>query len=403
MPRKNKEKEFIEVFISSLLEDAITSRASDIHIEPLAKEIRFRFRIDGKLQEKFSQHIEEHELIINKIKVLASLDITNRTTPQEGHFELIATPSDESPVPTLLSPTEGRPIDVRVSIFPTVYGEAAVLRLLNRAEMLIPLEELGMDANTLTRVKRLISKASGMLLVTGPAGSGKTTLLYSILTRLRAKEKNIITLEDPVELNLEGIRQSQMRPGQGLTFASAMRSVLRQDPDILMIGEIRDPETAQYATRASLTGRSVFSTVHSNSTIGTIARLFDMDVERSLIAYAINGIISKRLVRKICPHCQTPYNPLSEFLKFFNLEKADHQFIKGKGCDKCQGIGYFARTGLFEVLEFDDNLRAMIVDGASMDTLQEYAEKAGMKTLKQDAIEKVLANTTTLEEAIAAV
>ncbi len=342
-------------------------------------------------------------MIINKIKVLSNLDITNRTTPQEGHFELIATPSDESLAPTLISPQKDRPIDVRVSVFPSVYGEAAVLRLLNRAEMLIPLEDLGMDTKTLSRIKRLISKASGMLLVTGPAGSGKTTLLYSILTRLENREKNIVTLEDPVELHLKGIRQSQMNPAQGLTFASAMRSVLRQDPDVIMIGEIRDPETAEYATRASLTGRSVFSTVHSNSTIGTIARLLDMDVERSLIAYAINGIISKRLVRKICPHCQTQYNPLPELLKFFELEKTGHQFIKGEGCDQCQGTGYFGRTGLFEVLELDDNFRAMVVDGASMDALQGYAEKAGMKTLKQDAKEKTLANTITLEEAIAAV
>ncbi|OHA13222.1 MAG: hypothetical protein A2909_01470 [Candidatus Tagabacteria bacterium RIFCSPLOWO2_01_FULL_39_11] len=288
---------------------------------------------------------------------------------------------------------------MRVSVFRTINGESAVLRILNRSEMIISLENLGMDQKDFLTVKKLISRVYGMLLITGPSGSGKTTTLYSLLRKLQGKEKNIVTLEDPVELRLENIRQIQIKPVQGFTFASAMRSILRQDPDIIMVGEIRDPETAEYAVRASLTGRSVASTVHANTTIGIIARLIDMNIERSLIAYAVNGAIAQRLVRKICSSCKTSYAPDPELLKYFKLESATVEFMRGSGCDACNNTGYIGRTGIFEVLEFDDGLRSLIIEKTPMNVLQAHAEKTGLKTLKQDAVEKVLAGITTIEEA----
>jgi type II secretory ATPase GspE/PulE/Tfp pilus assembly ATPase PilB-like protein len=410
MTKKQDKEKLEEDFIETIFKRAVSERASDIHIEPLMKSMFIRFRIDGILQERWQKPLYKLEPLINKIKALANLDIINRPIPQEGHFEFnIKLPErtkeskqkqdkNESGIPRENNEKE-RILDVRVSIFRTINGEAAVLRLLNRSEMLISLKDLGMDQKSFLTVKKLISKIYGMVLITGPSGSGKTTTLYSILRELQGIDKNIITLEDPVELRFENIRQNQMKPEQGFTFAVAMRSVLRQDPDVIMVGEIRDPETAEHAVRASLTGRSVCSTVHSNTTIGTIARLIDMNVERSLIAYAINGVISQRLVRKICPLCKINYIPDLEILRYFNLEEEKHQFIKGEGCDACNNTGYHGRTGIFEVLEFDDKLRALVIEKAPMNVLQAHAEKEGLKTLKQDAVEKVLLGITTLEEA----
>jgi len=419
-----------EVFFNAIFERAASEGASDIHIEPLSNHLRIRFRIDGKLQEKWERPIEEHERIINKIKVLSNLEIAGKPLPQDGHFELIeaktqiteAVEEKKSALSLLFSKKEFTPtakksvsepspfnpqnqthiINVRASIFPTIYGEAAVLRLLNRSEMFISLKNFEMDDQTRSLVKKLISKNYGILLVTGPSGSGKTSMLYSIIEELKTKEKNIITLEDPVEYELNEIRQCQIKPDQGLTFAMGMKSILRQDPDIIMIGEIRDPETAEYAMRASLMGRSVFSTLHSNSSVGIIARLIDMNIERGLIAYALNGSISKRLVRKLCPYCKTAYTPAPQYLEYFKLAKNDHQFFKGTGCKKCNNTGYKGRIGLFEVMEIDDNMRSMIVEKSPMAALQEYTEK-NMKTLKQDSFEKIMAGETTFEEVMGAV
>ena len=266
--------------------------------------------------------------------------------------------------------------------------------------MLLPLNELGMDENTLKLVRKIIAKSFGMTLVTGPAGSGKTTNLYSILREIQSPEKNIITLEDPIEFRLDGIRQSQISSERGFTFAVGMRSILRQDPDVIMIGEVRDPETAEQAVRAALVGSAVYSTVHASTTVGTIARLVDMNIERSLVAYAVNGVIAKRLVRKVCPDCRTAYAPDKEQLEYLGLEGVQAQYIRGKGCDTCDETGYYGRTGLFEVLEFDNKLRSLIVERAPMDTLQSYVESKGLKTLKQDAVEKILSGITTAEEVI---
>lgn len=370
-------------FLLTIFDGSIEARASDIHIEPLADKMVVRIRVDGVLLEQWTKPIIEHEPLVNRIKVLAGIDIVDRSTPQDGHFEI--------------NSSKGV-LDIRVSIFPTINGDAAALRFVNRSDMLMDLKDLTSDQNIFLTIKNLISKIYGMVLITGPSGSGKTTTLYSILHEIQSKEKNIITLEDPVELRLDGVRQSQIRPEQGFTFPVGMKSILRQDPDVIMIGEIRDPETAEYAMRSALAGRIVFSTVHSNTAIGTIARLLDMNVERSLIAYAINGVISKRLVRMICQNCKENYTPAVEYLKYFGLSSGEHTFMRGKGCDACRGTGFSGRIGLFEVLEFDNNLRALIVDKSSMNILQDYIEKSGMKTLKKDAIEKVLAGITTLEE-----
>ena len=433
----SKESAQTEDFMNTMLAQAITDQASDIHIEPLSQEMRIRFRIDGIMVEKWHQPLFEFEPLVNRIKVLANFDISARNVPQDGQFLItvylsqpisaMATNAVPPPAPPSASEKKNlsdtvshllfddkkgevkeaaaapihipHQLSLRVSLFPTLDGDAVVLRLLNRENMLLPINNLGMDEGTLSRFSKLIAKDYGMVLITGPAGSGKTTTLYSLLQTLRTKEKNIVTLEDPVELRLEDIRQSQVYAEHGLTFASGMRSILRQDPDVIMVGEIRDPETAENAVRASLIGRVVLSTIHANTTLGTIPRLIDMNVDRSLIAYALNGIVAQRLVRKICPDCHVNYTPHPEFLAYFKLDPSQHTFIKGSGCDNCRHTGYKGRTGLFEVLYFDDTVQTLIIERQPMKALEEYVATSGMKTLKQDAIDKVLAGITTLEEA----
>jgi type II secretory ATPase GspE/PulE/Tfp pilus assembly ATPase PilB-like protein len=440
-----KSAESTEQFFTNLFEDAISKGASDIHIEPLHDRVRIRFRIDGKLQTEGERQMKELDPIINKIKVLSDLELTSKPVPQDGHFELVQTQAkisedddksktsaeQHSGLTEKLSSLFGKGpdysenlkaqakkskdnqgveqvknnvVDVRVSMFPTTHGEAAVLRLLNRANLIMSLDKFEMNDETKARLKKLIYKNYGMTLVTGPAGSGKTSLLYSILAEVQNMEKNIITLEDPVEYDFEDIRQSSIRPEQGLTFALGMKSILRQDPDIIMIGEIRDPETAEHSIRASLMGRVVFSTVHSNSSVGIIARLIDMGVDRSLVAYALNGAVSKRLIRKVCSACKENYTPDASNLEYFGLESsAGYRFMRGKGCKECNNTGYKGRIGVFEVMTIDDDMRSLIMEKAPMSSLQQYLDKTDMQTLKEDALEKVIAGETTLEEAMTAV
>lgn len=441
-----------EKVLNAILEQAVQDRASDVHIEPMVDQMRVRFRIDGFLQERLTRPLHELEPIVTRIKAISNLDIATHL-PQDGHFEFTLELKDKSgqlPASAGLPAQAGQPVqeapsrladalssffgegekppvqnqdlpvsmpavqpalqrapgtyllNVRVSAYPTVYGEVVVLRLLNRSEMLMPLDAIGMEPEDLLAVRNLITRSYGMVLMTGPAGSGKTTTLYAILQELKNKEKNIVTLEDPVEFYFGDIRQTQIKPEQGFTFAVGMKAILRQDPDVIMVGEVRDAETAEYAMRASLVGRMVASTVHSNTAVGTIARLIDMNVERSLIAYAVNGIIAQRLVRVVCNGCKVTYKPEQSLLAYLGLD-ANQQYIKGQGCSACGGTGYQGRTGVYNVLEFDDKLRALIVEKASMLDLQTYMDSKGVKTLKQRAVDKILAGITTVEEVARAV
>lgn len=439
----------VEKFLDDLLKRAVFERASDIHIEPLSDHTLIRFRIDGILHEAMRLPVHNLEPILVFIKVTANLDITNKPVPQDGHFEFAAeaglllppeTPTEPKPAaskntnkePDALSrlysqyhsqyqsPRDAaekpieiiepareissgdqkiRHLDVRVSVFPTVNGEAAVLRLLNREEMLISLDKLGMDSQTLGIIKKMIFRPYGMVLITGPAGSGKTTTLYAILNEIRQKEKNIITLEDPIEFKIDGIRQIQINPAQGFDFVTGVRSILRQDPDAVMIGEIRDSETTENAIRSSLSGKIFFSTIHANTAVGTIARLLDMNIERGLIAYALQAVIAQRLVPKICDQCRISYAPDPKLISYLGLDAASYKFTKGQGCAKCGKTGFFGRAGLFESFEMDNTLRSLIIEKTPIHELERYIESMGMKTLKQDAREKVLAGVITVEEA----
>jgi type II secretory ATPase GspE/PulE/Tfp pilus assembly ATPase PilB-like protein len=370
--------------VNAILQKAAMRGASDVHIEPLQNEIQIRFRVDGVLQPMGSLPKDYLDHIVNHLKVLCNLEVGSVRLPEDGHFAVRSMTQGLQ---------ENRVLDVRVSIFPSVNGPAAVLRLLNRSEMLFALDQIFLDAELLTKVRQMTLSSYGMVLTTGPTGSGKTTTLYSMLMEINRKERNILTLEDPVEMYFEDMRQSQIHPEIGFSFAKGMKSILRQDPDVIMIGEIRDGETAEYAVQASLTGRLVYSTLHANTTIGGIARLIDMNIERGLIAYAVRGIISQRLVRKICPACSAvEEHPREELISYLGLDGLNIEYRRGVGCQEC-------RTGIFEILPFDDDLRALIVDKASMSDLQAHAERAGMRTLRQNAINLVTAGITTVDEA----
>ncbi|PJE64830.1 MAG: hypothetical protein COU90_01030 [Candidatus Ryanbacteria bacterium CG10_big_fil_rev_8_21_14_0_10_43_42] len=448
MPTQNNSSPDVTAaaILNVILEDAARKRASDVHIEPLADKLRIRFRIDGHLEQQAERPLHELETLLNRVRAISSLDYTSRL-PQDGHFELTveikdaqeksipkkpeknkepaplrealaalfndgdevsedvpAKEQDPAPPSSGMHPSGVYVLDVRVSIFPTVYGDAAVFRLLNRSDILIPLDDLGMNPEERNLINGLITRSYGMLLITGPSGSGKTTTLYSILQELKGKDKNIVTLEDPVEFYFGDIRQTQIRNDWGLTYAVGMRSILRQDPDVLMVGEIRDQETAEHAMRASLIGRLVGSTVHSNTTIGTIARLIDMNIERSLIAYAVNGIIAQRLLRSLCTACKVADTAPSKLaLEHIGLKEEEGSFMKAVGCKECNNTGYVGRMGIYSVLVFTNKLRAMIVDRAPFNELQTYVEGEGMRTLRERAAEKVKMGVTSIEEAVRAV
>ncbi|PIQ91738.1 MAG: hypothetical protein COV70_02175 [Parcubacteria group bacterium CG11_big_fil_rev_8_21_14_0_20_39_22] len=406
-----------EDFVEKIFASAIQEGASDIHFEPLSEKMRIRFRINGILENKKMLDKSLIEPIINKIKVLSGMDITNREAAQDGHFELYEIDNSENKGKESSEGSEQvkahkkksndekkdfwekRVLDVRVSVYPTLKGEVIVARILNRLDALMNLTELGMDKSDLSSISKFISKDYGMLLITGPAGSGKTTTLYSFLQELKDESKNIMTIEDPVEFHLEWLRQSELKPARGFTFTNAIRSILRQDPDVIMVGEIRDEEAASHAISASLVGRIVGSTVHSNSTMGTIARLIDMNIDRSMIAYAINGIISQRLARTNCPNCKELHQPDPDILEYFGLRKDQYEFYKGKGCQNCKETGFVGRVGLFEVVAFDSKIRSLIVSGAPMEELENYVFGNGNKDLKQDAINKAVAGLISIEEA----
>ena len=371
--------------IYSVFQNAIESRASDIHLDPTRDAFSVRFRIDGVLYATDTFKKELQEELVSQIKVLSQLDITETRSPQDGHFEFAV---------------GGRGYNMRVSTFPTVYGEAIVLRILNREDVLMPLENLGFTESQLQSLPDLIHHPHGIILITGPSASGKTTLLYSILQVLKKPENNIITVEDPVELQMENIRQVQIHEGTGLTFAQAMRGILRQDPDIVMVGEIRDAETLQMATQAALSGRLVFSTFHTFNTPALIIRLLEMGIPTSVVAHALVGIVAVRLVRKICPSCAAPYAPSALEERMAGGPRQSRNFRRGKGCEHCRNSGYVGRTGVFEVLPFDEQVKSHILEGKSPSLLPQLFREKGIESLEEVALKKTLEGITTIEEVV---
>jgi type IV pilus assembly protein PilB len=367
---------------------AIRDRASDIHFEPDEKALRVRFRIDGFLYESLTLPKQIHPALTSRIKILAEMDIAETRLPQDGNFNV---------------KMEKRGFEIRVSTFPTIYGENVVLRILDQTSPLFKLEELGFSEETLDQFKQLIRKTSGIILVTGPTGSGKTTTLYALLNMINSKEKNIITIEDPVEYRLALIRQTQINPKAGINFATGLRSILRQDPDIIMIGEIRDLETSEIAMQAALTGHLVLSTLHTNDAPEAISRLVDIGVEPYLISSSVIGVLAQRLVRTICPDCKTPYQVDPNVMKDLGEEMAKLKkpltLYQGKGCKNCKQSGYRGRSGIYELLLVNEEIKKLISDRASTQVIRDVAKKTGgLVPLRVDGLRKVLKGITTLDE-----
>lgn len=371
--------------VNLIITQAVRDRASDIHIEPEKDLLRVRYRIDGVLQEvnTFSKHLQN--VIVSRIKLMANMDIAEKRTPQDGKINL---------------KIENKDLDIRVSSFPTLFGENIVMRILDKSSIFLGLKELGFQKDDLERFQRLISASHGIVLVTGPTGSGKTTTLYAALTAINSMEKNIITIEDPVEYQLPLIRQTQVNPKAGLTFATGLRSILRQDPDIIMVGEIRDRETAEIAIQAALTGHLVFSTLHTNDAPSTLVRLIDMGVESFLVAGTILGVVAQRLIRVNCQECKEKVKPLKEVLRELSIEKKEIVVYKGRGCDNCRGTGYRSRTGIFEILTMSESIKKLVLKRASAYELRQVALEEGMRPLLQDGLDKAFQGITTLEEVL---
>lgn len=374
--------------VNLILFEAVKVRASDIHIEPFEKELRVRYRIDGVLYEALTPPKQYQSAITSRIKIMANLNIAEKRLPQDGRIKIKIT---------------DREIDLRVSVIPISFGERIVLRLLDRSAQIYNLHDLGMSESRLAIFSRLIKLTHGIILVTGPTGSGKTTTLYAALSSVNSMEQNIITVEDPVEYQMPGIGQIQVNPKIGLTFASGLRSILRQDPDVILIGEMRDYETAEIAIQASLTGHLVFSTLHTNDAAGAITRLVDMGVEPYLVSSSVVGIMAQRLVRMICPHCRESYEPRSEALRDVGLKPddlLDGRLYRGRGCDKCYHSGYMGRRGIFEILLVDEDIRRMILERTNTGEIKKVALDKGMLTLRMSGAQKVIEGVTTIEEVI---
>lgn len=381
--------------VDTIIQYAYENRSSDIHIEPLEKETRVRFRIDGILHNVLSLPKNIHNLIVSRIKVLAKLRTDEHFAAQDGKF---------------IAKIEGEKFDIRVSIVPVTEGEKVVMRLLSERIRRFDLENLGLLERDLKKIKSAIKKPFGMILASGPTGCGKTTTLYSILKILNKSEVNISTIEDPVEYDIEGVNQIQVNPKTNITFAEGLRSIVRQDPDIIMVGEIRDSETANIAINAAMTGHLVLSTMHANTAATNLPRLIDMGIEPFLIASSVNVIVAQRLVRKICTRCRESYEITKKDLEKFKLfeelleklfkKKKKIRVFQGRGCRACVNTGYFGRTGIFEVLEVKENIQKLIMEKADADQVQKQAIKDGMTTMLEDGIEKVLLGITTIEEVI---
>ncbi len=371
--------------VNLVISEALKQRASDIHIEPMAECVRVRYRVDGILRNILNIPKVNQKAVIVRVKIMSQMDITANQTPQDGRFKL---------------KISGKEVDFRVSILPTTFGQKVVMRILDKANLSVGLSGLGISVKALQVLNEAIHKPFGMVVVTGPTGSGKSTTLYSIINELNTVDKNIITVEDPVEYLIEGLTQIQAKPEIGLTFAEGLRAMLRQSPDIVMVGEIRDNETADIAIKASLTGQMVFSTLHTNDAAGALTRLVDMGVEPFLVASSLVLISAQRLCRKICPHCKEPVKFQEDIFKDLDYDfPPDVVFYEGKGCDACRQTGYLGRMSVTEVLGIDDEIRHMLLQGKISDDIKEYACKQnGMATLWQDAMKKCISGLTTLEE-----
>jgi len=367
--------------VNLMLAQAVKEKASDIHIEP-AESLRFRFRVDGIMREIYTQPKKLQGAIISRLKIMASLDIAERRVPQDGRIQMMV---------------EGKPIDLRVSTLPTVYGENVVLRILDKSNLQVKLSNLGFGPKE-DIIRGMLERPNGLILVTGPTGSGKTTTLYSALNDPSKMDVNTITLEDPIEYRLPLIRQSQVNVKAGMTFAAGLRSILRQDPDIVMVGEIRDAETAKIAVEAAMTGHLVLSTLHTNDAPGALPRLVDMGVEPFLVATATAGVLAQRLVRRICTNCKAGFEPPESTLKAVGLDGQAVALYKGEGCRACSGSGYKGRLGIYEVLAIDETIRDLVIGNASADKIRHAAREAGMLTLREDGIRKALEGLTTLDE-----
>lgn len=375
-------------FVNSLITQGYKERASDIHIEPFEAEVVVRYRIDGILYEVLRPPRQAQASIVSRIKIMSGLNIAEKRLPQDGRFRVRIA---------------GKDLDVRVSTLPTAFGERVVMRLLEQSSSVPSLEDIGMDAGILEQTMRMIGKSHGIFLVTGPTGSGKTTTLYAALSRLNNQEKNIITVEDPIEYQLTGVGQIQVNPKINLTFAAGLRSILRQDPDVIMVGEIRDGETAEIAVQSALTGHMVFSTLHTNDAAGALTRLVEMGIEPFLAASSIVGILAQRLVRRICPDCRESYRPSPEMLREMGLTQAvpaDALFYRGKGCPRCMDIGYRGRTGIYELLTMDEEIRDLLLRNKDAAGIKATAVARGMLTLRDAGLAKALRGETTIEEVL---
>ena len=374
--------------VNLILSGAIKDRASDIHVEPYSANLKIRYRIDGILYDTLSLPRRIQSPLISRIKIMARLNIAEKRLPQDGRIEI---------------KIADRLVDIRVSVIPTAFGERVVLRLLDKTANILMLSDLGMHDERIKLLNKLIKSPYGIILVTGPTGSGKTTTLYAALSTINRPEINIITIEDPIEYQMDGVGQIQVNPKIDLTFAAGLRSIVRQDPDVILIGEIRDRETAEIAIQSSLTGHLVFSTLHTNDAASAVTRLIDMGIEPFLVTSSIVAIIAQRLVRVLCPHCKEVYEPDEESLANLGLSRSvlkNNTFYRKKGCNLCMQTGFRGRSAIFEILTVDDEIKRLVLKTSDANQINELAIKRGMITLQQDGIDKVLAGITTIEEVL---
>jgi len=372
--------------VNLLIENAVAAEASDIHIEPFEDTLRVRYRVDGVLYDQEAPPRRLQAAVTSRIKIMAEMNIAERRLPQDGRIRVAL---------------HGQRVDIRVSTMPTVHGESIVMRLLQRASVFLPLDKLGFPAATLKRFEALIKRPHGILLVTGPTGSGKTTTLYAALDKINSADRKIITIEDPVEYQLKGVNQIPVKPKIGLTFATGLRHIVRQDPDVILVGEIRDLETAEIAIQASLTGHLVFSTLHTNDAPGAITRLQDMGVESYLVASVLEGVLAQRLVRRICQACRVPDTPAPADLEALAVAAAiDTPVWRGKGCEECRGTGYRGRIGIYELFAITEEVRSLILRRAPTRDVRRYAVEQGMVTLRMDGWARACEGVTTVEEVL---